>query len=170
MVQIKMEAKKIEKRLDLEIRSFFRSLASDQFRMEAGKPLTYRYFLEDKMLMIGAIRAGITIPIFDLIRAYAPITERDWTDLLNISAKSLQRYKEASDYRFKPIHSEKIIEIAEVTKEGLDVFGNMDKFKLWLHTPNYALAGHKPIDLLKDSYGKELVMSELVRINHGILV
>lgn len=165
-----MEAKKIEKQLDLEIRSFFRSLSSGPFRVEEDKPITYRHFLEDKMLMIGAIRAGITIPIFDLISAYAPISERDWTDLLNISAKSLQRYKEASDYRFKPIHSEKIIEIAEVTKEGLEVFGDMDKFKLWLHTPNYALAGHKPIDLLKDSYGKELVISELVRINHGILV
>jgi putative toxin-antitoxin system antitoxin component (TIGR02293 family) len=165
-----METKKIEKRLDIEIRSFFRSLSSDQFRTEAEKTITYRYFLEDKMLMIGAIRSGITLPIFDLIRAYTPFSERDWTDLLNISAKSLQRYKESSDYRFKPIHSEKIIEIAEVTKEGLDVFGEMDKFKLWLHTPNFALAGHKPIDLLKDSYGKELVMTELVHINHGILV
>jgi len=165
-----METKKIEKRLDLEIRSFFRSLPSDQFRVEAEKTITYRNFLEDKMLMIGAIRAGITIPIFNLISAYTPISERDWTDLLNISTKSLQRYKEVSDYRFKPIHSEKIIEIAEVTKEGLEVFGDMDKFKLWLHTPNFALAGHKPIDLLKDSYGKELVMAELVRINHGILV
>jgi len=75
-----------------------------------------------------------------------------------------------SSYLFKSIHSEKIIEVAEVTKIGLDVFGNMDKFKLWLNTPNFALGRLKPIDLLKDSYGKELVISELISINHGILV
>lgn len=165
-----MKADTIEKQLNLEIRSFYKTLLSDQFKVATEKPITYRYFLEDKMLMIGAIRVGITIPIFDLISAYAPISDRDWSDILNISSKSLQRYREDCTYRFKPIHSEKILEIAEVTKEGLEVFGDVDKFKLWLQTPNYALAGHKPIDLLKDSYGKELVMTELVHINHGILV
>ena len=35
---------------------------------------------------------------------------------------------------------------------------------------SYALGKLKPIELLKDSYGKEMVISELNRINHGILV
>ena len=60
--------------------------------------------------------------------------------------------------------------MAEVTNVGLDVFGDMDKFKLWLDTPNYSLENMKPIELLKDSYGKEMVISELTRINYGILV
>ena len=60
--------------------------------------------------------------------------------------------------------------MAEVTKLGLEVFEDMDKLKLWLNTPNFALGKIKPIELLKDSYGKDLVTSELVRINHGILV
>ena len=60
--------------------------------------------------------------------------------------------------------------MAEVTKVGLDVFGDMEKLKLWLNTPNYALGQLKPIELLKDSYGKEMVISELTRISYGILV
>lgn len=60
--------------------------------------------------------------------------------------------------------------IAEVTSIGLDVFGEMDKFKLWFDTPNFALGNKKPMELLKDSDGKELVISELTRINYGILV
>ena len=59
--------------------------------------------------------------------------------------------------------------MAEVTKVGLDVFSSIEKFKLWLNTPSYALGKLKPIELLKDSYGKEMVISELNRINHGIL-
>jgi putative toxin-antitoxin system antitoxin component (TIGR02293 family) len=122
------------------------------------------------MLIIAAIRAGIPYSLFDLIQHNTPFTENDWADFLDISTKSLQRYKTLTGHNFKPIHSEKIIEMAEVTKKGLDVFGHMDKFRLWLNTPNYALGSLKPIELLKDSYGKELVMSELIHINHGILV
>jgi putative toxin-antitoxin system antitoxin component (TIGR02293 family) len=58
----------------------------------------------------------------------------------------------------------------EVKQLGLEVFGRMEKLSLWLETPNYALGSLKPIDLLKDSSGKELVIAELTRINHGILL
>lgn len=52
----------------------------------------------------------------------------------------------------------------------MEVFEDMDQFKLWLDTPNFSLGSLKPIELLKDSYGKELVIGELTRINYGILV
>jgi len=45
----------------------------------------------------------------------------------------------------------------------------MEKFRLWLDTPNFSLGKMKPLDLLKDSYGKELVLTELTHINYGIL-
>jgi putative toxin-antitoxin system antitoxin component (TIGR02293 family) len=52
---------------------------------------------------------------------------------------------------------------------GMEVFGNMEKFRLWLETPSYALGTMRPVELLRDSYGKEMVMGELTRINYGIL-
>lgn len=61
-------------------------------------------------------------------------------------------------------------EMKEITSAGLDVFGEMPKFKLWLDTPTFALGSLNPKDLLKDSDGKELVLSELTRINYGIMV
>ena len=63
-----------------------------------------------------------------------------------------------------------MIEMKEITSAGLDVFGEKAKFNLWLNTPNFALGSSKPKDLLKDSYGKELVLSELTRINDGTMV
>lgn len=160
----------IETRLNKEISLFLKQNNVISIHNESDKKITYDDFLTNKMLMIAAIRAGIPYPLFDLIQDYTPFTENDWADFLDISTKSLQRYKMASKHHFKPIHSEKIIEIAEVTKIGLDVFGNIEKLKLWLNTPSYALGKLKPIELLKDSYGKELVVSELMRINYGILV
>lgn len=58
----------------------------------------------------------------------------------------------------------------EIIEIGFDVFGSIEKWELWLNTPNSALGSLNPIELLSDSNGKELVIAELTRINYGILV
>jgi putative toxin-antitoxin system antitoxin component (TIGR02293 family) len=160
---------KIIHQLDREIASLCKRSHADQQPWMASKDITWSDFLSNKMLMILIIREGIPYSFFQLIQSYTPFTENDWGEFLDLSTKSLQRYK-LSDRHFKPIHSEKIIEIAEVTNIGLDVFGDMEKFKGWLNTPNFSLGSLKPMELLRDSYGKDLVIGELIRINHGILV
>jgi len=128
---------------------------------------TLRYFLQDKMQLVSFIQNGIPYSFFEKLKKQLPFTTHEWTEILGISIKSLQRYQ--NDNRsFKPIQSEKIISIAEVIQLGIDVFEDMDKLKLWLDTPTFALANHKPKDLLRDAYGKDLVMTELFAIEHGI--
>jgi putative toxin-antitoxin system antitoxin component (TIGR02293 family) len=125
--------------------------------------------LSNRLFIVFIIRQGISYNLFDHIQNYSPFSLNDWASYLNISSKSLSRYRQFNK-PFKPIHTEKIIEIAEVTNLGLDVFKNNDKFKLWLETPNYAMGNMRPFELLKDSYGKEMVIGELTRIEFGILV
>ncbi len=155
--------------LDKEITSIVKRSKFDHRFLKERSNITYSDFFTDKLLMILVIRQGVTYNLFNLIKDTTPFTEENWADFLDISTKSLHRYKQTSK-SFKPIQSEKIIEMAEVTNVGIDVFGDMDKFKLWLETPNFSLGNLKPMELLKDSYGKELVISELTRINYGILV
>jgi putative toxin-antitoxin system antitoxin component (TIGR02293 family) len=155
-------------KLDREISTILKRSRIDKRFLSSKKDLTYSDFLSNKMLMILIIREGIPYSFFNLIQLNAPFSDNDWANFLEISMKSLQRYKQSSK-SFRPIQSEKIIEMAEVTSVGLDVFGDMGKFKLWLDTPNFSLGNLKPIELLRDSYGKEMVISELTRINYGIL-
>ena len=161
-------AANITTRLNKEISNIVRRSNFDKKFTPAVKNITYSDFLSNKMLMIFVIREGVPYSLFNLIQHSTPFTDDDWANFLDISTKSLHRYKQTSK-NFKSIQSEKIIEMAEVTHVGLDVFGNMEKFKLWLETPNFSLGNLKPLELLKDSYGKELVISELTRINYGIL-
>lgn len=159
----------IEQKLDKEISTLFKTSAENR-RFGSGKSgLTYRKFLGDKMLMISVIRRGVPYSLFDLIKNITPFSDGDWAEFLNISTKTLHRNKKDLK-QFKPLQSEKIIEMAEVTNVGKETFGDMEKFKLWLDTPNFSLENLKPMELLKDSYGKELVIGELTRINYGILV
>lgn len=157
----------LRQKLDKEIASLVKRSKIDK-RFYTDKVITYESFLSNRLLMILVIRNGVPYSFFDLIQRLTPLSEVDWANVLDISTKSLQRYKQSAKY-FKPIQSEKIIEMAEVTHVGVDVFGDLEKFKLWLDTPSFALGSLKPMELLADSYGKELVISELTRINHGIL-
>jgi putative toxin-antitoxin system antitoxin component (TIGR02293 family) len=130
--------------------------------------ITFADFFQNKMLIIQVIRQGLPYKIFNIIKNISPFTEDDWAEYLNISKKSLQRYSNDSSFLFKPIHTEKIIELAEVTNFGKEVFDSTQQFYLWLNTPSFALNNLKPAELISDSYGKELVMAELNRIEHGV--
>lgn len=132
------------------------------------KEISYSEFFEDKLLIIRAIRHGMPYKLFSKIKDITPFSEDDWAEFLSLSKKTLQRYSTDADYLFKPIHTEKIIELAEVTNFGKEVFDSTTQFYLWLNTPSFALGNLKPVELLKNSYGKELVMDELNRIDHGI--
>ena len=158
----------LNRQLSRELKKYIKNTEFENQVSTLKSDLTLSGFLNNKLLIVYTIRKGIPYSIFALIKDYAPFSFNDWAEYLNISGKSLTRYSQ-SDKSFKPIHTEKIIELAEVTNLGLEVFGDNKKFKLWLETPNYALGNQKPFDLVKDSYGKEMVMGELIRIDQGIL-
>lgn len=159
----------IEQKLNKEISGLFKPLHGDNSLGRVRKGLTYSDFLSDKMLIISMIKSGVPYSLFNLIKDVTPFSEGDWAAVLGISTKSLLRHKQTAK-QFKPLQSEKIIEMAEVTNIGTEVFGDMKKFKLWLNTPSIALGDMKPIELIRDSYGKEMVIDELIRIEHGIFV
>jgi putative toxin-antitoxin system antitoxin component (TIGR02293 family) len=158
----------IVEKLDEEISNVIKHSGKSKYLASSDSEITYSDFLKNKLMIVHIIRDGVPYSLFARIQEYAPFSDKEWSNFLEISTKSLQRYKQ-SPKKFKPVQSEKIIEMAEVTNIGLDVFGDMSKFKLWLNTPSFALGNLKPIDLLRDSYGKEMVIGELTRINYGIL-
>jgi len=124
--------------------------------------------VHDRLLMVKIIKKGITYALFEEIQKLSSLTNKDWADILNISLRSLQRYKDQKQL-FKPIQSEKILELGEIFILGNEIFGDPEKFKLWLETPSFALGSLKPSSLLADSYGQQLIINELTRINYGIL-
>lgn len=133
-----------------------------------GVPLSR--FFSDRMMVVDVISQGIPTSLFMSIKEMTPFSDQEWSDFLDISLKSLQRYKKESDYIFRSIHSEKIIELMEVTAVGLEVFDTGEDFAAWLNASSHALGNRRPIELLRDSYGKEMVLNELHRIDQGVFV
>lgn len=124
--------------------------------------------LDNKMRMVETIDIGVSYDLYVAIATLLPFTDVQWADLLGISAKSLTRYKTDAAHVFKSLQSEKILEVAEVMLKGHDALESSSSFNKWVMLPSIALGGKPPYKLMSSSYGKELVMDELNRIEHGI--
>jgi putative toxin-antitoxin system antitoxin component (TIGR02293 family) len=94
------------------------------------------------------------------------ISREKMSSLLDISKKTIDR-KPASQ-PFNRTISEQVLRIAEVLARGEEVFEDDARFLGWLNHPSPALGGKKPIDLLDSAYGRQIVLDEITRIEHGI--
>jgi putative toxin-antitoxin system antitoxin component (TIGR02293 family) len=86
--------------------------------------------------------------------------------ILHISERTLQRYDD--DVIIKTEYAEKAVELARLYTRGQEVFGSMDKFKLWIKAPSLIFNGEAPVSLLDTSAGFDMVFTELGRIEYGI--
>lgn len=91
---------------------------------------------------------------------------QDLANILHISERTLQRYDD--DDIIKLEYAEKAVELARLYTRGEEVFGSIDKFKLWIKAPSLIFNGEAPVTILDTSAGFDMVFRELGRIEHGI--
>ena len=91
---------------------------------------------------------------------------QELANILHISERTLQRYDE--DEIIKLEYAEKAVELARLYTRGEEVFGSIDKFKLWMKAPSLIFNGEAPVTILDTSAGFDMVFRELGRIEHGI--
>jgi len=94
------------------------------------------------------------------------LTLQELAYILHISERTLQRYDD--NEIIKTEYAEKAVELARLYTRGQEVFGNMDKFKLWMKAPSLIFNGEAPVSVLDTSAGFDMVFRELGRIEHGI--
>jgi len=118
--------------------------------------------------IIDSINRGISFASFENIIKKYSFSLQNWADFLHISNKTLSRYQKESK-TFDALQSERILQIEILYSKGEKVFGDRKNFTKWLETKNLALGDILPLDLLRTSFGIQLLMDELTRIEHGVL-
>ena len=104
---------------------------------------------------------------FKKIADKIPFTQKEWSDILHISERTLQRYaKDNGIFNFSVV--DRILQIDKVTKRGVEVFGNMDKFIRWLRDDPFMLEGRLSLHSLATFEGINNVLTQLGRIEHGL--
>jgi uncharacterized protein (DUF2384 family) len=86
-------------------------------------------------------------------------------DLVGILPISIDTYKRKRE--FSPAVTEKVLEIEEVYRKGLEAFG--ESFHQWMSTENIAMGGVAPKTLLNNSFGVRLLLNEIGRLEYGVL-
>jgi putative toxin-antitoxin system antitoxin component (TIGR02293 family) len=114
------------------------------------------------------VRNGLSYAHFQRLSGSTPFTMNDWSRILHLSERTLQRYKK-DRLSFEALYAERILEIILLQNKGLEVFGSESKYYSWLNSINVSLGGISPRELLDNSFGIGLVRDELLRIQHGIL-
>jgi putative toxin-antitoxin system antitoxin component (TIGR02293 family) len=124
--------------------------------------------LVDTVELVKISRKGITISLFEEIVNSSSYTLKEWSKFLHITERTIQRYKKEKR-KFESLQSERIIEIAKLQLKGKEVFGSKVLFDEWMNSKIIALGNIRPIELLDSSFGIDMLMDELGRIEHGIL-
>jgi putative toxin-antitoxin system antitoxin component (TIGR02293 family) len=79
-------------------------------------------------------------------------------DFFDVSNKTMRR---RLGEQLSVEQSEHALRLATVAGIAADYFGSPEAGKRYLHTPNFALGGEAPINLLRTSTGEEMVLQEL---------
>ena len=128
--------------------------------------------LEEPMAVYRSVKAlpqvkDFTFGEFKKIADKSPFTQSEWAAILHVSERTLQRYAK-NNGSFAPINAERALQIDKVLKEGKNTFGNVENFYNWLKRNPYMLGGNLSFDSLYSANGIERVLTQLIRIQHGL--
>src|SRR5688572_8637055 len=118
--------------------------------------------------LANSARKGIEFKFFELFANFSPFSFRDWSSILHLSERTLQRYQKQKRV-FDALQSEKILEVALLYKRGVEILGSASNMNAWLDTENLVLGKVRPKTLLESSFGIRRIDDELTRIEHGVL-
>lgn len=104
---------------------------------------------------------------FQKIASKVDFTQREWSEILHISERTLQRYAH-EDGTFNSGVIDRIVQVNRILDRGKEVFGSYSKFNLWLRDNPYMLEGRLSLLSLASIDGIQKVLTQLGRIEHGI--
>lgn len=124
------------------------------------------YHADNNLALIELSRKGISKKSLLDLSESSSISIRTMAKLLPVTDRTIQRYRE--DQKFSRDVSEHIILIAKVVEKAFDVLEDQPKVSEWLNTPLLALGKRTPLSLLDTSFGAQMVIDELGRLEYGV--
>jgi putative toxin-antitoxin system antitoxin component (TIGR02293 family) len=117
--------------------------------------------------LMTLIREGLPADILPSIAAELSMDRSAVAKVVGISGRTLSR-RLASRSRLSAEESDRMVRLARVLALANDTLGDRAKASSWLQTPNRALQGSTPFELLDTDAGVQSVETILGRIAYGI--
>lgn len=116
--------------------------------------------------LLKLARKGISKKSLLALAKQISLTIEEVASVLHISERTLQRYTPQT--LVKTEYADRAIELALLYERGIEVLGSERAFSNWIKSPNYALGGEIPFNLLDTRIGFTMVLNILGRIEYGV--
>lgn len=105
---------------------------------------------------------------FKKVADKTPFTQAEWAAMLHVSERTLQRYAKTNG-SFAAINAERFVQIEQLLTRAKKVFGSVEIFYNWIHSNPPMLEGDLSFLSLTFFDGIQKVLTQIGRIEHGIL-
>ena len=111
---------------------------------------------------------GKVLTYFDVLPLldFLGYNQQDLSIFLDVNPSTISRWK-SKNTPLGSLRSKNILEVDQVIAKGVRIFGSQTNFKEWLSAINDALGDVRPIDLIKDPYGVQMVDNALEALSWG---
>ena len=123
--------------------------------------------IKDSFDYIELSRKGLTVnQLYDILD-YTNISIKELPKIISLSARQINRYTKEKVLRTDI--SAQLIQIVELYNKGYEIFKEEDKFQTWMNRKIRGLGNVEPKKLLDTTFGIQLIIDELGRLEHGII-
>lgn len=119
--------------------------------------------------LLESVEQGFPFKVLERLRRNVALTSEEVSRVLDIPQRTLTRRKQQG--RFLPEESDRILRASRIYAKALEVFeGDAHAGSNWLASPQTALGGAIPLDLVRTELGAREVETLLDRLEHGVFV
>jgi putative toxin-antitoxin system antitoxin component (TIGR02293 family) len=116
--------------------------------------------------LIRQIQKGLRFSELETLQHSIDMPFEQLAAKLSISRSTLQRRKAAG--RLSPDESDKVMRLSRLLEHATNVFGDIEKARVWLKFPQRGLGGAVPLDYAETEVGAREVDNLLGRIDYGV--
>ena len=114
-----------------------------------------------------AIKKGLEPKAIQALIEITGATQTDVARILDLTEPTLRKYIKTGKELNAGL-SEHLIQLFELFDKGMDTFGSLEEFKNWL--PHHQIGINAiPMGLLDTITGINIIKSELIRIDYGVI-
>ncbi len=124
--------------------------------------------LKDGLSIVNSARKGVRPALFYSFSDSVNMPEKNLASLLHIHPRTISNYRD-NKKKLNPVESEHLLKLIYLFTTGEELFGGIEPFNQWLHTPNWQ-DKDKPVDWLNTPGGVDLVLEDVQRLSYGYVV
>lgn len=115
--------------------------------------------------ILAAVRDGFPFTVFESVSKHLDLSPERMSAVLGIPARTVARRK--STRSFTPQESDRLYRLARTFAQAVETLGSIERARGWLKSPDGALGGDVPLELLDTDIGSRQVEDVLLRLDYG---